>query len=793
MKSSPPVGVSIFLLSAAALAYEVMLVRLLSMTRFHHLTFMVLSLALLAYGVSGVLLAYHRERFLRAFRAWFAGFAVLFALGAVLCFQLSQRIPVFPAQWLWSPFEALYLAALYLVLSLPFLGAACAVGLAYCSMEKTAGIVYRADLLGAAAGSLGALAVLWLPDARGLWLPWSAGFSAAALMALPDRKELFAMLLLPALLGPLTKSNPAVQLILSSDKPLAIALSAEGGRKLADVFTPLGRITATRNTVAPYRYAPGLSLAFDRTVGEQWGAFTDGDDFEPLLPASQHSDALAHLDYLPEALAYRLISRPRVLVLESPVMVHLARAVNRHTAAVDVVTANPGWQTLLHQPAMAPVATFVDASQVRWITAAPRGFLRTGSQGYDLIVIGPPGPSALVADHLHTVEAFGEALARLNAGGMLSISGPSDLPPRTGPRLLSTAAEALKLAGVADPAACLVFIRSLRTVHLLVKNRPFTAGEISRVRTFCSERRFDPVWFSGMETGEANRWNRIERPLFHEAATELLGPDADDFLQRYKFDIAPVVDDRPYFSRFLKLTTLGEILGLRGSGALGLLSFAEPVLAATLVQAIVLSVLVVWLPLHRFRAAAKSTRLGTIFFMLGAGFMLAEIAVIEKMSLFLSEPVLAVAVVLAAFLAMAGLGGGISSRLVGGQGRQLAAAGMAALVVAGLIGLYAMGLPGVLNALIARPLPARMALALLLIMPLAGVMGLPFPLAVSALKKARAEAVPWAWGLNGCGSLIGPVLGIALAVYGGVTVVLVTAAICYAVVFAMTLGPSFKF
>ena len=787
MKTTMPTGFCIFLLSGAALAYEVILVRLLSMTRFYHLAFMVLSLALLGYGASGVLLAYHRTRLLASFRAWFSIFAAMFAAGSVLCFQLSQRIPVFPGEWVWSPFEALTLMALYLVLSLPFFAAACAVGLAYCSLEKAPGFVYRADLLGAAAGSLGALASLWLPEACGLWVPWSCGLAASALMVLPDKKRLAIPLFLLAVLGPAANPDQAVRLILSPDKPLAIALNAEGVQQSADIFTPLGRITVTRNTIAPYRHAPGLSLAFRGSVGAQWGAFTDGESFTPLLSVPEQPGSLLYLDYLPEALAYRLVSRPRVLLLDTSPLENLAPAVIHKASTVDVVTSNPGWRTLFGNPETERFGHYFAASNVRLTIAAPRGFLRAGDQRYDLIVIGPPGPSSLAADHLHTVEAFGEAIKKLEKGGILAVSGPSDLPPRAGLRLLSTAASALKMSGVENPAARLALIRSLQTVQLMVKNGPMTTEDVSRIRAFCSDRLFDPVWFPGIDRAEVNRWNRIDTPLFHNGAAEILGPAPALFQKRYKFDVSPVFDDRPYFSRFLKLATLKELFTLRASGALGLLSFAEPVLAATLLQAALFSLLVVWLPLRRFRATGKRTRTGALYFMLGAGFMLAEFAVMEKMSLFLNEPVLAVAVTLAAFLAMAGLGGGISSRFFLKRKTALQGSGIAALLVAGFIVFYLAVLPPVLNALMGMPLAARIALALMLISPLAFAMGFPFPLAVSALKKVEAEAVPWAWGLNGCGSLTGPVLGISLAIYGGVTVVLGAAAFCYAVAFATTL------
>jgi hypothetical protein len=366
------------------------------------------------------------------------------------------------------------------------------------------------------------------------------------------------------------------------------------------------------------------------------------------------------------------------------------------------------------------------------------------------------------------------------------VSAPSDLPPRAGLRLLTTLKETLRREGVKDPGLHLIFIRSLRTVCLIVKNRPLTSVDIYTVRTFCRKRRFDPVWFPGITSKDVNRWNRLDQPLFHTGAVQLLGPDAAAFQQRYKFDISAVLDDRPYFSHFIKPATYGELFSLRSKGALGLLSYAEPVLAATLAQAVMLCLVLVWLPLRRFRPTTPTTCSGTVYFLLGAGFMLAEIAIMEKLGLFLSEPVLAVGVTLAVFLALAGLGGGLAGRLIKGSATPKKGAGVAAAGVTGILILYLAGLSWIVKALIGLPLAVRMGLSLLLISPLAFAMGLPFPLALSDLKHKSYRAVPWAWGLNGCGALIGPVVGFALAVYGGGTTVLAAAAICYALVFLLS-------
>lgn len=788
MKTPALIRNGIFLLSGSALAYEVILIRMLSMTRFHHLAYMVLSLALLGYGTSGVLLAYGRRRFLQNFRAWFAVFATVFALGSVVCFQVSQRVPLHPGQWLWTPFEAGFLVVLYLVLSLPFFAAACGVGLAYCAMQYNTGSIYKADLLGAATGSLGALLVLWLPEAQGLWLPWCGGLLASAIILLPNKKRMALALFILALSGPATNFDQAIQLLPSDEKPLSSALSADGAKKMADIFTPLGRITVIRNTVAPYRYAPGLSLTYNQAVPPQWVAYTDGEAHESLLITSPEIETFSYLDYLPDALPYQLAYRENVLILETYSNEHTLRAGGKGASTITVAMSNPGWQFLHHDPNVTPVFVSPLVTPVQLSIGAAREFLKTRSQEYDLIVIRPPNRSAMLPDYLHTVEAYQLALSKMSHSGVLSISAPSDLPPRTGLRLLFTAKTALKRSGAARPAEHMALIRSLRTVHLIVKKNKLTGNEISAIRAFCLKRRFDPVWFPEMQAKEANLWNQTATPLFHQSAVQILSPQSDLFLKSYKFDITPTYDSRPYVAHFFKLKTFVELFSLRAGGGLGVLSIAEPVLAATLVQAVLLALLSVWLPLRRYRPPAKKGVRGSLFLLLGIGFMLVEYAILEKMTLFLNAPVVAVAVTLAGFLAMAGLGGGMTARWIQSQGKLLQKTGVAALIVAGIVALYMLMLPLIMRSFLYLPLSVRIPLALLLIAPVALAMGFPFPLAIAVLKEEGVNAVPWAWGLNGCGSLIGPVLGVTLAIYGGINIVLITGICCYMAVFFLGLA-----
>ena len=71
------------------------------------------------------------------------------------------------------------------------------------------------------------------------------------------------------------------------------------------------------------------------------------------------------------------------------------------------------------------------------------------------------------------------------------------------------------------------------------------------------------------------------------------------------------------------------------------------------------------------------------------------------------------------------------------------------------------------EALLAWPEPARIAVALLLIAPLGFCMGLPLPLGLRRLAVHAPEAIPWAWGINGCASVVGAVLAALFALHFG--------------------------
>jgi len=86
-----------------------------------------------------------------------------------------------------------------------------------------------------------------------------------------------------------------------------------------------------------------------------------------------------------------------------------------------------------------------------------------------------------------------------------------------------------------------------------------------------------------------------------------------------------------------------------------------------------------------------------------------------------------------------------------------------------------MVLPPLFGSLMGLPFPAKIAVAVGLLSPLGFVMGLPFPLGLGRVSDCAPGLVPWAWGINGCASVVAAVMASLLAMHVGFTTVLALA------------------
>jgi spermidine synthase len=790
--SRPPLA-AVALTAAATLAYEILLLRFFALAQWHHFAYMVISLALLGYGLSGSVISLARKWLLHRFAASFVAAILMFGISAVGCALIAQSIPFNAEEILWNPRQLQWLMLIYLVLALPFFFAASAVALALAHCRGAIPRLYAADLLGAGGGSL--LIVLLLTLLFPLEALGAIGLCAmlAVVVAawelrLPARRAWSLVALSGA--GALWLLAAHGTIGLSPYKPLSQLLRVPGTRIIAETSSPLGLLSVVESRAVPLRHAPGLSLTAQSAPPPQLAVFTDGDGMTVITDGNRPREEYAYLDQLSSALPYHLARPRKVLVLGAGGGSEVLQARWHGAREIVAVELNPQLTELVTSRFGGFAGHVYRQPGVSLRIAEARGFIATDTARYDLVTlafldtrgVAAGGLRALHEDYLYTQEAFAQLLDRLAPNGWLALTRWIDLPPRDLLKLAATAAGALERRGVRAPGAQVMLIRGWQTGTLLIKNGAITPDEVNRARRFAAGRSFDLDWAPGLDAGETNRYNRLDASYFHTALQALLGPRRDAYLARYKFDLRPATDTRPYFSHFARLRTLPELLQLGGRGGMPLIEWGYLVLIATLLQAMLASALLILLPWRTLRrsvpARGRHWRVAGYFGAIGLAFLFIEIACIQRFTLLLHHPVYSAAAVLCGFLVFAGLGSAYAGRLVR-QGRHAFGIRAAAAAIAGLVLLYLAALGPVLTALMPCPLWARMLASVLLIMPLAFAMGLPFALGLARVAQSTPQLVPWAWGVNGCASVISAVLATLIAVHWGFSVVLLGAAALY--------------
>ncbi len=780
---SRPLAVA--LLSASTLSYEILLVRVFAIEQFYHFAYMAIGVAMLGFGASGTLLALARPDRAAAAR-WFNAAALWAPIALVASAALVHLVPLDPTQLPWDAWQWPRLALVYLLLALPFGVAALAILLALTLEPERVGWIYGASFVGAGVGAALAVGILWIvfPE-RALATPaLVASLGAISAACGGSKRRLHTTIaLVTALFAAAVFARPLWRLDITPYKGLPQVEAFPDARRIAERASPLGWVVAVE--AAAFRHAPGLSLAYRGAFPRQTALFVDGQIAGAVSAWERDSSAIAILDWLPTAAPYALGGRNDVLVLGAGGGTAVWTALAHGASSVTAVELNPqlvelaGWLD-----GAAALSGGKDA--VEWVLGDARGYVARSRERFDLITLGvglafgssAAGVYALNEDFMHTVEAYTAYLEHLSEDGVLAITRWLTAPPRGNVRTILTAGEALRRVAPEAMADGLIVVHSWATGTVLVKPSGFDAEEIQELMGWARERQFDLDWYPGIEAASSG-FNVMDEPtLYRAAAATVSGPEnASRFASTYPFDVDVTDDARPYPHHFLRAASLGGLLR-RGRGTW--LAFAEwgyVALFATLIQSILLAGLLMIVP-AAFRAGPVSARnrlrLIGYFAAIGFAYLAAEIAAIQQLNLLLGHPVYAVAAVLAVFLICSGLGSVWSDRVDAGSG-WLAGAGLAVMLV-----LYGALLLALVHLLQPAQLALRAAVALLLLAPLAFLMGMPFPIGLRSIAGADTEGVAWGWAANGFTSVVAAPLAALIALESGSRSLFFVAAAAYA-------------
>ncbi len=784
MKHLPRLLAVVFL-SAGAVAYEILLVRIFAIEHFYHFAYMAIGVAMLGVGTSGTLLALAgniRRTTAEAGFAWSALGAAAFLIASP---ALVHQVSLDATQLAWDTRQWPRLAIVYLLLAAPFAVGALATVLALTIERDRAGRIYGASFVGAGVGAALAVGILWVVvPVRALALPAVlASFGGVA--ASSSRARHFQAMAWLTVVGALVVlARPLWRLDVTPYKGLPQVEAYPNAVRVAEHTSPLGWIVAV--DAPAFRHAPGLSLAYRGDFPKQTALFVDGQITGAVADWRGDDRSQTLVDWLPSAAPYALGERPwKVLVLGAGGGTEIQNALVHGATHVTAVELQPAVIRLAQQLARQPSSTDVGAD-VRWVAADIRNYIAQHEETFDLITIGPgggfgtasAGVHSLNEDFLHTVDAYAGYLERLNERGVLAITRWLSTPLRESIRVILTGGEALRRTAPEAVSNGLVVARSWGTTTVMIKPSGFTEGEIEALKVWAVARRFDLDWHPGIGQPVAG-FNALDEPTtFHAAAAAVSGRDQSaTFADAYPFDIAPVDDARPYPHHFLRLKSLPVFLRTGRGNWLPFAEWGYIALAATLFQSTVLAGLLMLVPLvvqSKARPGQGVVSLVAYFLIIGLAYMAAEIAAIQQLSLLLGHPVYAVAAVLATLLICSGAGSAWSDWLAIPAGRR------ACIALAVMLALYGIGLMDIVHGFQSSPLIVRAVVGVTCLAPPAIMMGLPFPFGLRALAGERTVRVAWAWGVNGFASVVATPLAALIALEGGSPMLFLIAAASYA-------------
>jgi hypothetical protein len=753
---------------------ELSLTRLFSATMYYHFAFMAISLALFGSGASGVFI-YIVQRGLKPERTgqWLSAAAMLFALSNLFSLYVILANPL---TFETGPENYYRLARIYGAAALPFFFAGCAVTLAITRLAKEISKLYLFDLAGAALGCLLLIPVLNFIGAINIVLLVSAlGATAGVLFGFAtkgSRAAAVCSLILAVGLTGLVGYNGSTHRI-----DIRKSKGFEETKVLFSKWNSFSRITVEGD------FDAGVEIKIDADAAT--GISRDASN------SAVHQDSRQSLS----ALVHNVKRDAKVLIIGpgggNDVMAARVFGQKQITAVeINPIIAN---DVMSSEPFKSYSGSIYQQPNVQLVVDEGRSFIRNSSDRYDIIqatmvdtwAATAAGAFSLSENNLYTVEAFKDYATHLTDDGMLTMTRWYFEPPDQLLRLITLTRAMMNEIGISNPAEHVVLIRDAkagtdRTPAIYIfKKSEFTANEVRSIEMIA----------------RANQFELLYTPLTRlpNVFTKMIeASDPAALWASLETNVEPTRDNNPFFFNSVRLSKIWQVIE-GTTGEWQKTNLGTSILFALLAITSVLVLLFIIGPLVLVRGRALATGLGAklsyllYFACLGAGFIIVEVAMIQKFILFLGHPVYSLAVVLFSVLAFSALGSYLSGRISEERLTAVLTKLLGVLVV--LVFVYIVGLPPIFYGLVHLAREFRIVIAVVLMAPLAMVMGMPMPIGIRILARSAPEIIPWAWGVNGATSVMGSVAALVIAILSGFNQALMVGAGLYLIAMFLITRP----
>ena len=740
----------------ATLMLELSLTRIFSVVFYYHFAFLAISVALFGLGAGGV--------FSYVVAGWQGNlFAKLGTLAAAdgLCVLASLWFILSRSNNL----GYVTLGAVYITSALPFFFAGAIVSLVVSEAIERVDRAYFFDLAGAAAGCL-------------LLIPFLDVFS-----------------------GPNTVIAAGVFYAVAA--AIWFNLAGSGRRRAAAVLGALVLVTLIvlnfKSHIVDVRYAKGQRLPQERFVAWNsfsrvgvhfeggWSIVIDGDAATGIAPFDwdHPTPELRHqLTHSGPGSPYLVRPGAKTLIIGAGGGYDVARALASGSRDITAVEINPIIaNTIMRDKFVAQNHGIYFRPEVRVFVEDGRSFVRRSDEKYQVLqatlvdtwASTAAGAFALSENNLYTTDAFYDYLTHLTDDGILAFTRWGFDPPRESLRLISLGIDALNRVGEREPWRHFMVVREDAAKlggwgaqdTVLMSRKPFTAEDIQRLRTELPAAHLQSIYMPG-------------DPIANPFGELLRSPNPAEFYASYAYDVSPVPDDRPFFFYTVQARDLKKfVISANPASADYKINRAVPLLFSLMGVSIVATLLILVLPRvwlrHRLPKQKGVLPFLGYFLCLGAGYILIQVALIQKFVLLLGHPTYALTVIVFSMLVASGAGSYFSGRVAAGDSRLMVVLAAVAVMIVCL----ALGVGPLISGAATWPLAAKISATAAAIAPAAFLMGMPFPSGLRRLEQRHPPSVRWAWSLNAAASVLGSAGAIVLAIYLGLRATLLIGGALY--------------
>ena len=743
---------------------ELALTRLFSVVLFYHFAFLAISIALLGLGAGGVSAYLLKQRLARFPTRTLA--ARLCLVNSVLVFLVLEVVLRVPVALAVTTETFLRLTVLYVDSAIPFFLTGLLFSIVFARETWRVPRLYGADLSGGALACLAVVPLLnWIGGPNTI-LASSVAMAAAAMVWAASS----------------TSRKIAAGVVFA----FVALIAANHSDRLIDVVYAKG-LFRDPAWVEFARWNAFSRVEVDRQ-GQAKAVVIDADASTYIMNCdlTHWHDTEWEQDLMsaPPALANVLRPHGKFAIIGPGGGVDVLRAVANGSPSVTGIEINPIIANTIMRGRYAGYAKHLyERPEVHIHVTDGRSYLRSTPQQFDVVQMTlvdtwastAAGAFALSENNLYTVEAFREYFEHLKPDGMIAITRWEFHEPREALRVVAVAMEALHRLGVADPAQNFIVASQGPLnedgipVVVLAKKTAFTTAEEAAVQAHLDDySQLAPLYLPS-------------DPGNNPFADLIASNDPYRFARNYAYNVAPVSDNAPFFFFTLKP---GQILGPQRHGMDWKVNLGVLVLILVLAISIVAVLAFLVLPLA-LRSGRQSPLPLLYFVAVGLGYILVEIAFIQRFVLFLGHPTYALTVVIFLLMLSSGAGSLFSRRWL--PRTQMAWMPLTLVIAALLVDVF--WLPQWLEAWVGLGLYSRIVVSGLLLSPLGLVMGMPFPTGLRALVADSASssreanssdtAVEWAWAMNAAASVLGSVLAMVVAIQFGLNVTLVCGVAAY--------------